>query len=44
MVELHWKPSKFVNLEENERATVMAFIDYKLKEEKKATNKMKKKK
>lgn len=43
MREFHWKPSVFIELDDNEKATVIAFIDYQLKEEKKAAKRVKKK-
>jgi hypothetical protein len=43
VIEFHWKPSEFVNLEINEKAAVIAFIEHKLKEEKKAAKRAKQK-
>ena len=37
----HWKPSKFNNLDMNEKAAVIAMIDYITEQEKKEANKIK---
>ena len=37
---LHWEPSKFNNLEMNEKAVVIAMIDHIVKQEKKEAKKM----
>lgn len=36
LMKFHWEPSKFVNLPFNEKALVIAMIDQRIKEEKKA--------